>query len=95
MLWLYRSLLREVPVPYEVVKQVDITVQVEQTVEKVVQVPVPVERRVRQEVRVPYTVQKVIEVPQPYTVERVVQTQVRLQRLPRLPGQGPGVQGVA
>ena len=64
--------------PYEVVKQVDIPITVETVVEKLVQVPVPVERRVRQEVQVPFTVQKVVEVPQPHTVERTVQVQVSL-----------------
>ena len=66
----------DVPVPYEVVKQVDVPVPVEQIVEKIVQVPVQVEKRVCQEVQVPYPVQKIVEVPVPYQVETIVHTQV-------------------
>ena len=57
--------------PVEVCRTVDCPVPVTQIVEKCVQVPYPVEKRVRQCVQVPYPVQRIVDVPQPYNVDKV------------------------
>ena len=59
-------------VPYEVVRTVDVPVPVEHLVEKVVEIPVRRERLVTEVKNVLVPVEKVVEVPRPYAVQKVV-----------------------